>query len=147
MNEETTVGVPLSAPVEVSKERPAGSVGVIDQDVPAPPLEVGVTDVMATPLLMVHELGLYVMADGAASVMSMVTVAVALPPVLVAVMVYVVEADVAVGVPLMAPVDASKERPAGNDGEIDHATTAPPLDVGVTAVMAESFASVNEFGV
>ena len=47
----------------------------------------------------------------------------------------------------MAPVEVSRERPAGNDGETDQETTAPPLDVGVTAVMAESFASVNEFGV
>lgn len=58
MTEETAVGVPLSAPVEVSKERPAGSVGVIDQAVTAPPLEVGVTDVMTTPFVRVHELGL-----------------------------------------------------------------------------------------
>ena len=58
MNEETAVGVPLRAPVELSKERPAGSVGVIDQEVTAPPLEVGVTDVMATPFVRVHELGL-----------------------------------------------------------------------------------------
>ena len=58
MNEETAVGVPLRAPVEVSKERPAGSVGVIDQEVTAPPLEVGETDVMATPFVRVHELGL-----------------------------------------------------------------------------------------
>ena len=58
MTEETAVGVPLSAPVEVSKERPAGSVGLIDQAVTAPPLEVGVTDVMTTPFVRVHELGL-----------------------------------------------------------------------------------------
>ena len=58
MEDETTVGVPLSAPVDVSKERPAGSVGVIAQEVTAPPLEVGVTAVMATPFVRVHELGL-----------------------------------------------------------------------------------------
>lgn len=52
-----------------------------------------------------------------------------------------------VGVPLMAPVVESIERPAGREGETDHVTTAPPLEVGVTAVMAESFASVNELGV
>ena len=58
MRDETTDGVPLSAPVEVSKERPAGSVGVIDQEVTAPPLEVGETEVMTTPFVRVHELGL-----------------------------------------------------------------------------------------
>ena len=47
----------------------------------------------------------------------------------------------------MAPVETSKDKPAGSDGETDHETTAPPLDVGVTAVMAESLASVKEFGV
>ena len=58
MDEETTVDVPLIAPVEVSKERPAGSVGLIDQEVAAPPLDVGVTDDMATPFVSVNELGL-----------------------------------------------------------------------------------------
>ena len=58
MRDETTDGVPLSAPVEVSKESPAGSVGVIDQEVTAPPLEVGVTVVMADPLVRVKVFGL-----------------------------------------------------------------------------------------
>ena len=58
MNEETTDGVPLRAPVEVSKERPVGKEGVMDQEVAVPPLAVGVTDVMATPFVRVHELGL-----------------------------------------------------------------------------------------
>ena len=58
-----------------------------------------------------------------------------------------VEVEVTVGVPLMAPVEVSKDRPAGNDGEIDQETTAPPLEVGVAVVMAESFANVKEFGV
>ena len=63
-------------------------------------------------------------------------VAVALPPVLLAVTVYEVEDDVTVGVPEMAPVVVENERPEGNDGEIDHDVTVPPLDVGVTVVMA-----------
>ena len=58
MNEETTDGVPLRAPVEVSKERPVGKDGVMDQEVAVPPLAVGVTDVIATPFVRVHELGL-----------------------------------------------------------------------------------------
>jgi len=36
-----------------------------------------------------------------------------------------------------------KVNPAGTDGEIDQETTAPPVDVGVAFVMAESFVSVN----
>ena len=49
----------------------------------------------------------------------------------------------AVGVPLIAPVDVLKVNPAGTDGEIDQETTAPPVDVGVAFVMAESFVNVN----
>ena len=70
-------------------------------------------------------------------------VVVALPPVLVAVTVYVVEEETAVGVPLISPVDVLNVKPAGTDGEIDHETTVPPVDVGVAFVMAESFVSVN----
>ena len=82
-----TVGVPLIAPVEVSKDRPAGKDGEIDQETTAPPLEVGVTVVMADPLVKVKVFGLYVSAEGATSLTSMVTSAVVLPPVLLAVMV------------------------------------------------------------
>ena len=49
----------------------------------------------------------------------------------------------AVGVPLISPVDVLNVKPAGTDGEIDHETTVPPVDVGVALVMAESFVSVN----
>ena len=62
-------------------------------------------------------------------------VAVALPPVLVAVTVYEVEDEVDVGVPEIAPVDVEKERPAGSVGEIDQEVTVPPLEVGVAVVM------------
>ena len=73
------------APVEESSERPAGSDGETDQVVMVPPLLVGVTVVMAVPLVSVNELGLYVKDDGATSLTTMVTSAVVLPPVLVAV--------------------------------------------------------------
>ena len=52
----------------------------------------------------------------------------------------------AVGVPLMAPVEVVKERPVGRVAEIDHETTAPPLLPGVTVLMAEPFVSVRELG-
>ena len=52
------VGVPLMAPVEESRERPVGSVGETDQEVMAPPLTVGVTVVMAVPLVKVNVFGL-----------------------------------------------------------------------------------------
>lgn len=47
----------------------------------------------------------------------------------------------------MAPVEVSNERPVGRDGETDQEVTAPPLEVGVTAVIVVPFVSVNEFGV
>ena len=80
------------------------------------------------------------------SLTTMVTVAVSLPPVLAAVMVYKVDEVTAVGVPLMAPVVESKAKPAGSDGETDHEVIVPPFTVGVTVVMPVFFVSVNEFG-
>ena len=50
---------------------------------------------------------------------------------------------IAVGVPLITPVDESIAKPPGSVGETVHVTTAPPLDVGVAAVIAESLVSVN----
>ena len=59
MAEEVTAeGVPEMAPVEESSERPDGSEGETDQEVTGPPLEVGVTVVMAVPLVKVKVFGL-----------------------------------------------------------------------------------------
>ena len=77
---------------------------------------------------------------------TMVIVAVSLPPLLPAVTVYVPEAVMAVGVPEMAPVEASKARPAGSDGETDQDVMAPPLTVGETVVMAVPLVKVKSFG-
>ena len=74
------------------------------------------------------------------------TVAVALPPELLAVTVYVAVEVIAVGVPEIVPVEVSSDKPAGNAGETDHEVTAPPVDVGVTLVIVEFLAIVNEFG-
>ena len=134
------------APVEESRERPAGSEGETDQPVMAPPLAEGVTVVMAESLVNVNEFGLYVNEAGAISLTTMVTSAVVLPPVLLAVMVYVAELVTVDGVPEMAPVEESRERPAGREGDTDHEVMGPPLAVGVTVVMAVPLVSVNEFG-
>ena len=58
MEDEVTVGVPEMAPVDVEKDRPAGSDGEIDQPVTVPPLEVGVAVVMVVPLFKVNGLPL-----------------------------------------------------------------------------------------
>ena len=82
----TAVGVPLMVPVEESIANPAGRDGEIDQEVTGPPLVVGVTVVMAVPFVSENELGLYE-TFGVTSLTTMVTVAVSLPPVLLAVIV------------------------------------------------------------
>ena len=57
-----------------------------------------------------------------------------------------VEEETAVGVPLIAPVEESKDKPAGRDGETDHEVTVPPVIDGVTVVIAVPLVKVNEFG-
>ena len=80
------------------------------------------------------------------SLTTMVTVAVSLPPVLLAVMVKDAEDVIAVGVPDIAPVEASKDKPAGSDGETDQEVIVPPFTVGVTVVIAVPLVRENELG-
>ena len=77
--EDTAVGVPLMAPVEESKDKPAGRPGETDHEVTVPPVIVGVTVVIAVPFVNVNEFGLYAREDGVTSLTTMVTVAVSLP--------------------------------------------------------------------
>ena len=77
---------------------------------------------------------------------TMVTLAVSVPPVLVAVMVYEAEEVTAEGVPLMAPVEVSSANPAGSDGETEYETTVPPVEVTVAVVIAVPFVNVSELG-
>ena len=76
---------------------------------------------------------------------TMVTLAVSVPPVFVAVIVYDAEDVTAVGVPLIAPVEVSSDKPAGSDGDTEYETTVPPLDVTVAVVMAVPLVNVKEF--
>ena len=117
--EVIAVGVPLIAPVVLLKLSPAGSDGEIDQFVAAPPPVVGVTVDIVVPLINVSELGEYVTADGAISLTTMLTVAVSVPPVLVAVIVYDAEEVIAVGVPEIVPVEVSRDNPAGSVGDTE----------------------------
>ena len=72
-------------------------------------------------------------------------VVVAVPPVLVADTVYVVEEDTVDGVPDIYPVVVLKFKPVGSDGVIDHETTVPPLAVGISEVIIVPL--VNVYGV
>ena len=69
---------------------------------------------------------------------------VSLPPVLPAVIVYAADEATAVGFPLMAPVEESRDNPAGSVGETDHEVIVPPPMVGVNVVIAVPFSNVTE---
>ena len=79
---EITVGVPLITPVEASKASPVGSVEEMAHDVIVPPLVVGLSVVIAIPLVRVNELGEYERI-GTVSLTTIVMVAVSLPPLFV----------------------------------------------------------------
>ena len=53
----SSVGVPEMVPSVVLNVKPAGSEGEIDHEVMTPPLMVGVTEVMAVPLVRVKVSG------------------------------------------------------------------------------------------
>ena len=77
----------------------------------------------------------------------MVTVVVSLPPEFVAVIVYVADAVIAVGVPLISPVEVLREIPDGRAGDTDQDTTCPvPNKVGLAVDIALPFVRVNELG-
>lgn len=77
---------------------------------------------------------------------SIVTVAVSLPPVLLAVIVYKAEDVTAFGVPLIVPVEESIDSPVGSGGDTVQEVTVPPLEDGVTLVIAVPLVNVNVFG-
>lgn len=56
------------------------------------------------------------------------------------------ELETAVGVPLIAPVEVSNDRPVGSDGVIDQEVMVPPLAVGVMVVIAMFRMRVDELG-
>jgi hypothetical protein len=82
----TAVGVPLSVPVDVSSDNPAGRDGETEYETTVPPVDVTEVVVIAVPLVRVNEVVLYAIA-GAMSLTTIVTLAVSVPPVLVAVIV------------------------------------------------------------
>ena len=51
---------------------------------------------------------------------------------------------IVVGVPLIVPVEESIVKPLGSVGATDHVTTAPPSELGVIGLIAESL--VNVYG-
>ena len=56
VDEDTADGVPPTVPDELLKVNPAGSAGEMDHEATGPPLEVGETVPIETPLTSVNEL-------------------------------------------------------------------------------------------
>ena len=69
------------------------------------------------------------------TVISSVSVVEAIPPT-VAVMVYFVNEEVAVGVPVMTHVVVFKLKPAGSEGDTEQTVGVPPVLFGVFVEMA-----------
>ena len=80
---------------------------------------------------------------GWTSLTTIVTDAVSVPPVLVAVTVYTAEDVTVVGVPEIAPVVLDRVRPAGSEGDTDQEVTVPPVEVGETVVIAVPLVSAG----
>ena len=79
----------------------------------------------------------------------MLMYAVAVPPVLVAVMVNIVRVNSSVGVPLSTPVEVLKDKPLGSDGLMAQVTISPePVMVGESgrSVLAVLFVISKSFG-
>ena len=113
-----SVGVPLSTPVEVLKDKPLGTDGLMAHEVMVPePVMVGESgrSLLAVLLVMVKSFGEYAIV-GTSSLTSMVMVVVSTPPLFLTVIVYVVLVDNSVGVPEISPVLISKLNPAGKAG-------------------------------
>ena len=111
------VGVPLITPVEALSDKPAGSAGLtVWETLPVKLLPVNVeVAIMAVPTRPLTD-WLAGLSEGAA-ITVMLTVAVAEPLVApVPVMVWVVADWVAVGVPLITPVEAFRVKPADSAG-------------------------------
>ena len=49
-----------------------------------------------------------------------------------------------VGVPLIAPVEVSRAKPAGSDGDTEYVTTVPPVEVTVSVVIAVPLVKVSD---
>ena len=145
-----SVGVPLSVPFEVSKERPLGSDGLMAHDTISPePVMVGESgrSLETVLLVIIKSFGEYAIV-GTSSTIVMLMYAVAVPPVLVAVIVNMLRVSNSVGVPLSTPVELSNARPLGTAGLMAQDTTSPePVMVGksgrsllpVLLVMLKSF--------
>ena len=133
--DESTLGVPVITPVWVLNTSPVGSEGLIDQAVKLP-ATVGVIGVIAPSRANGATVAYEIERALTDAVTSKVTVVVAVPPVFVAVTVYVALDVAAVGVPEIKPVAASKLIPAGRGGEIVH-VAAEPVFVGTKLDIAE----------
>ena len=137
----SSVGVPLSTPVEVLKARPLGTDGLMAHDTNSPEPEiVGASGRSSEAVLLVmsKSFGEYAIV-GTSSTMVMLMYAVAVPPLFVAVIVNIVRVSNSVGVPLSVPFEVLKDNPLGSDGLMAHETNSPePEMVGESGRSSEA---------
>ena len=140
-----SVGVPLSTPVEESKNNPADNSGVIDQSVMAPPVESGSMFNTVELLRSNSSEGTYAII-GTWSRTEIEMVVEISPAELFAQTVNVMAECIPVGVPVISPVTVLKESPGieeGTSGEMPQLSGAPPTLVGVSPVICSFLVNVN----
>ena len=139
-----TIDAPQILPFVSPKERPFGRSGRIDQFTTSPPAETGTRTIMSIPRVNVTFSKEEEITGGWISKSTvMLTVAVEEPPVLTAVMVYMVSPRTETGVPVIWPLDESKFNPVERSGRMDHETIAPPELVGESTSMIELLVTVR----
>lgn len=84
--------------------------------------------------------------DGLTSFTVMVTVAVPVPPELVALTIYDAVLLITVGMPLIWPVLVLNTNPVGNGLLMEYDTTAPPVLDGLNVVIPEPLVATTVFG-
>ena len=128
----TIVHVPAATVVMFNPETVQIPVVLEVRETVKPELAVAVDAKVSVTNLSVGSVKVIIWVVAPAAVTAIVSVAVELPPALVAVTVYVAEAETAVGVPLIRPVAELNDRPEGRDGEIVQELEVPPVFVGVS---------------
>ena len=135
------------------KAKPLGTDGLMAHDTNSPePEMVGESGRSSETVLFVKSksFGEYAIV-GTSSTIVMLMYAVAVPPVLVAVIVNIVRVSNSVGVPLSTPVEVLKDKPLGTEGLIAHDVNSPePVTVGesgrsLLAVLLVMFKSFGKY--
>lgn len=127
------------------RESPAGSDGLDEQAVTVPPPRVGVWVEIAKFWVVTRAAGLKLIV-GAISLMVMSRVEAKVPPVLDAVIVWVVCVANTEAVPDTAQVEVLRLSPVGSAGVTEQPVIAPPVELGVWVASAEFLVPTTDAG-